>query len=425
MSSGLALRSEPAAIVACTVSRNVQSFDLLIEDMEAELGEGWGDLGFDEARAFLTQPEADDLVFIALAIDAEDEADIGHLGEIINTAKAADVGVILVADGVSPAALHQLLKLGASDFLPYPLAEGALHDAIERLRNIPDPAETTETSAARRDGDTPAVEAKPTMDGKGAVFAVQNLAGGTGASTLAVNLAWELATVDKKKPPSVCLMDFDLQYGSIATYLDLPRRDVVVEMLQEAQTMDVDAFRQALVAYDDRLSVFTAPPEILPLDIIGPEEMEAILNLAQQCFDIVIVDMPRSLVVWTETVLNRADIFFATLELDLRSAQDAMRFIKALRSEDLPLEKVQYVLNRAPGMTDLSGKTRAKKMGESLGVEISTFLPEGGKQIMAAGDNGQPLAEAAKKSPLRKEIAKLAKGLFTAMVGDTVSAKQR
>jgi pilus assembly protein CpaE len=60
MSSGLALQpeSEPSAIVACTVSRNVHRFDLLIEDMEAELGEGWGDLGFDEARAFLGQPEA-------------------------------------------------------------------------------------------------------------------------------------------------------------------------------------------------------------------------------------------------------------------------------------------------------------------------------------------------------------------------------
>jgi pilus assembly protein CpaE len=58
MSSGLALRSDPAPILACTVSRNVHHFDLLIEDMEAELGEAWGDLTFDEARAFLDQPEA-------------------------------------------------------------------------------------------------------------------------------------------------------------------------------------------------------------------------------------------------------------------------------------------------------------------------------------------------------------------------------
>jgi MinD-like ATPase involved in chromosome partitioning or flagellar assembly len=175
--------------------------------------------------------------------------------------------------------------------------------------------------------------------------------------------------------------------------------------------MDVDTFRQALVSYGDKLSVFTAPPEIVPLDIMGAGELNAILDLAQRCFDIVIVEMPRTLVVWSEAVLNRADIFFATLELDLRSAQDAMRFIKALRAEDLPLEKIQYVMNRAPGGMDLTGKSRVKKLAESLGVEIKTLLPDGGKAVQEAGDNGQPLAEAAKKNPLRKEIAKLAQGL--------------
>jgi len=43
-------------IVACTVSRDVQNFDLLIEDMESALGEAWGDLGFSESLAFFSQP---------------------------------------------------------------------------------------------------------------------------------------------------------------------------------------------------------------------------------------------------------------------------------------------------------------------------------------------------------------------------------
>ena len=43
-------------ILACTVSRDVQNFDLLIEDMESALGESWGDLGFAEALAFCCQP---------------------------------------------------------------------------------------------------------------------------------------------------------------------------------------------------------------------------------------------------------------------------------------------------------------------------------------------------------------------------------
>jgi pilus assembly protein CpaE len=420
MSSGLALQTEnePPPILACTVSRNVHRFDLLIEDMEAEMGDGWGDLSFEEAHTFLGQPEAEDLVFIAVAITTEDEADLEMLGTLIKAAKGRKTRVIVVADGVSPTTLHQLLKLGADEFLPYPLSEGALHDSLERIKSLNAAAEARAVQPGH--GADPG---GPNMEGDGAIFAVHNLAGGTGATTFAVNLAWELANADKKTPPSVCLIDLDLQFGNAATYLDLPRRDVVLEFLQDAQTMDVDAFRQALVAYGDKLSVFTAPPEIVPLDIMGPAEVEAVLNLAQQCFDIVVVNMPRALVHWTETVLSRADIYFATMELDLRSAQDAMRFIKALRSEDLPLEKIQYVMNRAPGGMDLSGKARVKKLAESLGVEIKTLLPDGGKTVQEAGDNGQPLAEAARKNPLRKEIAKLAEGLHTAMTQATAARK--
>lgn len=418
MSSGLALQSDPAPILACTVSRRIHHFDLLIEDMEAELGDAWGDLTYEEARAFLGQPDAADLECLVIAMTEEDESDLGQIGEVITTAKAHDIRTLLVTENVSPAALHELLRLGALDFVPYPLNEGALHDAMAKTRKPAAPLALAEPEAP---AETPRPDPKPTMQSQAAIFAVQALAGGTGASTLACNLAWELATVDKKAPPTVCLMDFNLQSGSISTYLDLPRREIVIELLQDAQTMDVEAFKQALVSYDGKLSVFTAPPEIMPLDIIGPEEMEAILNLAAQCFDIVVIDMPSTVVMWTETVLNRADVYFATLELDMRSAQNAMRFIKALQSEDLPLEKLNFVLNRAPGMTDLNGKGRAKRLAESLGVTIATNLPDGGKQVAQSGDHGQPIAETAKKNALRKEINKLAVGLHKAMLDDAAA----
>jgi len=71
MSSGMPQIPQDV-ILACTVSRDVQNFDLLIEDMESELGESWGDLGFAEALSFFGQPEAKGLEFIALAMDDAD-----------------------------------------------------------------------------------------------------------------------------------------------------------------------------------------------------------------------------------------------------------------------------------------------------------------------------------------------------------------
>ena len=111
-------------------------------------------------------------------------------------------------------------------------------------------------------------------------------------------------------------------------------------------------------------------------------------------------------------MLTRAHVYFALLELDLRSAQNVLRLMRALKAESLPHDKLRYVLNRGPKFTDLSGKSRVKRMAESLDIAIELQLPDGGTQVTQANDHGLPLSETAAKNPLRKEIAKLAKSLF-------------
>ncbi|SLN37445.1 CobQ/CobB/MinD/ParA nucleotide binding domain protein [Pseudoruegeria aquimaris] len=150
---------------------------------------------------------------------------------------------------------------------------------------------------------------------------------------------------------------------------------------------------------------------MLPLDIVGPEDVDAIIEIARTNFDYVVIDMPSTLISWTEAVLAQAHIYFATMELDMRSAQNALRMIKALKAEQLPVEKLRYVLNRAPKFTDLSGKSRVKRLAESLDIKIELLLPDGSKQVSQSADHGLPLAENAAKNPLRKEIAKLAKSI--------------
>ncbi len=400
---------EASPLVACTISRDVTNFDLLIEDMESAVGEAWGDLGFPEALAFMGQLDAKMLEFIAIAIDEDDEADLSIIGDIITLAGQLKIKVILIADDVTPAALHSLLRQGADEFVPYPLPEGELQAAIERMRKPAEP--------------TPTVSATPRANGgDGVILGVHGLAGGTGATTLAVNLAWELASASKDEAPRVCIIDMGLQFGSVSTFLDLPRREPVFEMWSDTETMDEDIFKQALVSYQDRLWVLTAPPEMLPLDMISPEDVTRVLDQARKHFDYVIVDMPTTLVQWTETVLCAAQIYFATVEMDMRSAQNTLRVKRALKAEDLPLERLRYCINRAPKFTDMSGKSRVKRMAESLEISIELQLPDGGKAVGQGADHGLPLAKTAPKNPLRKEIAKLAASIHALAKSDADAA---
>ncbi|RVV98515.1 pilus assembly protein CpaE [Mesobaculum littorinae] len=400
MASNVAVQSDPDPIVACTVCRDIQNFDLLIEDMETELGEGWGDLGFADAAVFLDQPDADHLEFIAIAMDEDDESNVTTIAALIKTAVARDIKVVVIAEEVSPMVLHQLLRLGAKEFVPYPLPEGALHEAIDRLR-APVPA-----APVVSDDHQPKLKSKGDCDG--VVMPVHGLSGGVGATTFAVNLAWELANLGGDPAPRVCILDFDLQYGSVGTYLDLPRRDAVFELLSDTEQMDSDSFMQALLSFNDKLSVLTAPADMLPLDILNAEDIERVIEMARANFDYVIIDMPSTVVQWTETVLNAAHVYFALIELDMRSAQNTLRLVRALKAEDLPTDKLRFILNRAPKFTDLNGKSRVKRLAESLDISLDVQLPDGARQVLEACDHGLPLAESAKKNPLRKEIHKIA-----------------
>lgn len=418
MSGNLALKPEPAPLVACTISRNVQEFDLLIEDMEAELGEGWGDLTFEEAGPFFGQPDAAAMEFVAIAVDKTDEPQLGQVGGIIKAAKAAGLKIILIADGLGPMVLHEMLRDGADDFVPYPLPEGALAEAIGRIRSKGPVAGNVDDESTAK-ANAPAV-APPLSFGNGGggdpvVLGVHGMAGGVGATTLAVNLAWELANIEKEGGPRVCLIDLDLQFGSVSTYLDLPRRELIYEILADTASMDEQAFRQGLLTYQDKLSVFTAPAEIMPLDLIEPGDVAALIGLAKQCFDIVIIDMPTTVVQWTETVLEECDIYFAMVEMELRSAQNVLRMVRTLKAEDLPVEKVSWILNRAP--KDMASKSRVKRMAESLEVEFRCVLPDGGKMVTETNDHGVPLMDMQPKLPLRKEIGKLADTLWAAAQG--------
>ncbi|RWR29014.1 pilus assembly protein CpaE [Sinirhodobacter populi] len=419
------MTAETGRILACTVSHDLMDFALLVEDMETELGENWGHLRVADALAYLRQPEAETLEFIALTLDAtdEDEDRLADTTGIISVAKARCVHVLLIAEDVRPAILHRLLRAGADDFLPYPPPENALHDAIARLRSprpeaplapplladLAAPGDTIPHAPQPRFGTAPQRDA--------AILAVQGLAGGVGATTLAVNLAWELANPATSRkdllqqPPRVCLLDLDLQFGAVSTYLDLPRREAVFELLSDTANIDAESFGAALQICNERLHVLTSPPDLLPLDFITSEDVGRLIDMARSRFDFVLIDMPKAVPGWSEAVLNRAHIHFAVLELELRSAQNTQTLLRALRAENLPVERFRFVLNRAPGLTELTGRSRVKRLAESLGISIDILLPDGGHPVTVSNDQALPLARTMPRAALRREIRKLAASL--------------
>ena len=390
--------SSPALVEALVVADDFEAFDELAHDLDVEFGAGqWELIPSDDAEHALGAPAGAE--FAVFAVSQEEPETIERMATLIRRAYEADLMVVLVVGDISSRVMHRLLREGASEFAPYPDTDGALPDAIGRLR------------LAKANNIQPGL---PVPARKGRVITIYGAAGGVGASTFAVNMAWEVAIATRKQGRKVALMDFNFQYGSIAPYLDVPRREAVYELVSEAANLDQTGLTQALSSYKDRLHVLTAPRDALPLDIVSPNDISAIIKLAREGFDYVIIDLPQALMNWSEQVYEASDEFYALMEIDMRSAQNMFRFLRTLKAEDMELDKIQFILNRAPGLTDLGGKARVRRVAESLGIKFNYLLPDGGKQVVNACDQGVPLMEAARSNPLRKEIAKAAEALLQA-----------
>ncbi|HLY35093.1 MAG TPA: hypothetical protein VKU35_00100, partial [Candidatus Limnocylindria bacterium] len=136
--------------------------------------------------------------------------------------------------------------------------------------------------------------------------------GGVGTTTLAVNTALLLggdSGPDAAVPGQrVLLIDLDLQFGQVATHLNLsPRFDIAGLASDEPALADPELAASYLTRHSSGVSVLAAP-SIPDAEVrVGIEELERILGLLRPRFDHVVIDAgsrldPRSL--W---ILEQAD----------------------------------------------------------------------------------------------------------------------
>ena len=110
--------------------------------------------------------------------------------------------------------------------------------------------------------------------------------------------------------------------------------------------------------------MLTAPAEILPLDLVTPEDVARLSTMARSTFDYVVIDMPKPFMMWTETVLQAAHVYFALIELDMRSAQNVLRMTARAQG-------------RGP-----AGRTAALRAEPGAGL--------GGRQVASRPDDREP-----------------------------------
>lgn len=305
------------------------------------------------------------------------DIDLDHPGELaalegLVPSLPAGAAIIVTTGTPTVEGMRRLMRLGILDVVPQPIV------AKELLQTV----------RAALDGVPTRSAAQPPP--RGFALSFLRACGGVGATTLAVQSSLALAARNKAKP-SVCLLDFDLQFGSTALHLDLPQKTSMLDLLAAGERLDGSMLRGAVARHRSGLDLLPAPVLVQPLDTITPEASIRLVEAARHEYDHVLIDLPPVWTGWSRAVLAASDGIALVLDLTVPAVRHARRQIETLADEHLDHIPLTIIANRvATGL--FARGIGVKEAEKALGRRFDLAVPFDPK-IPEAVNVGRPLAE--------------------------------
>jgi len=228
--------------------------------------------------------------------------------------------------------------------------------------------------------------------------------GGVGKTTLAVNLAYALATMNKK----VALIDLSLQFGEVGVFLDISKGDTIADMVEE-HNFELATIKSYLIRHQSGIQVMLSSSSPEYAELIQPTHVSAILSTLRTEFDYVVVDMGVSLGDCAISAMETADSILLVVNEDIASLHDAKRSIKVMEALNQQ-DKLKIVINK-DGISTITVKNVANLL-EATPVLV---IPFDLKSAMLAVNRGIPMLSCAPNSKASKEIRAFAHAMIRRM----------
>ncbi|MDI7248240.1 MAG: response regulator [Bacillota bacterium] len=285
--------------------------------------------------------------------------------------------------------LREAMAAGARDYLIKPFSADDLVNTIRRAH---------EMDAKRRLRFAPVPIAQRRT---GRIVTVFSTKGGVGKTTIATNLATELASHARK---SVVLMDLDLQFGDVAIMLDSIPIRTIADIAKEDE-IDSELVEACLLTHKSGVRVLASPLRPEQAEIVTAKHVEAILTLLAETHDFIVVDMPQGLNDITLTALDAADKILLVTTLELPAIKNARLCLEIMEALGYDQDKVKLVLNRSSRDIGLSIEEMEKILRRSVDVHI----PSDGRVVVPSVNKGVPFVASAPSARISQTIRDLAR----------------
>ena len=291
--------------------------------------------------------------------------DFAGLDEIAGKLKLVTSKIIITSVNYSTNTIIKALRLGAKEFLPKPVLREDLVRVLSMLASISPENEVSQSK----------------------IITVYSNKGGIGKTTIAVNLAAELAKVTKDK---VALVDLNLQLGDISTFLNLnPPFDVnyvIRRLIDKEENILIKGFEN----YKDlSLYVLSDPSYIEQSESITTQQITTLFSALKKVFPYIVVDMSSNIDPISLKILDSSDWIMFTTIVNIPAIRNAQRCLNLFRSRKYPSNKVKIVINRYMENDEI----KIEDIENTLGESVYWKIPNNYFTIMEAINKGVSISE--------------------------------
>ena len=251
-------------------------------------------------------------------IDIPDNQDLEKQG-IVENIKLYTPQIVITSTDYSTDNIVKAMRIGAKEFLPKPLIKDDLKRVLTLLQKI----EPEEESASK-------------------IIAVYSNKGGIGKTTVAVNLAAEIARTTGDK---TALVDLNLQLGDVSTFLNLNPTFDVSYVINNLMDKKEDALIKAFEQYKNtNLYVLSDPNYIEQSVCITPQKIEKLFSALKKVFPFIVVDLSSNIDENSLKILDISDLILFTTIVNIPAIRNAQRCLNLFKSRRYPQDKVKVVL---------------------------------------------------------------------------------
>ncbi len=299
---------------------------------------------------------------VIMDISSEEDSSLEEAAEKI---KLHTSRLVITSSDYSTNTIIKALRAGAKEFLPKPVLRDDLIRVLSVLSSINPDNESQQSK----------------------IITLYSNKGGIGKTTIAINLAAELAKVTKTK---VALIDLNLQLGDISTFLNLNPAFDVNYVIKNMLDKDEDIFIKAFEKYKDTsLYVLSDPSYIEQSESITPQQITELFRALKKVFPYIVVDMSANIDANSLKILDCSDWIIFTTIVNIPAIRNAQRCLNLFRSRRYPKDKVKIIINRYMDNDEI----KVEDIENTLGEKIYWKVPNNYFTIMEAVNKGVIIEE--------------------------------